>query len=187
MSSRSALSWIACSAVGVVVLLGGCDASGDVETDASMTSGHGVQPDVPAGFDPCTDIPQSVFASENLKSPRPQNSDASGGIKWRGCTWIPSNGGYGANIQTTNITVAMVSAKNFADSREFSIGGRAAISGRQIPERLEYSCTVNVEMREGSLQISITNPPTSNMVDQDTCEIARRLAERIAPSLPASN
>lgn len=173
-------------AVGSAILLTGCESESDSRLDETgEATSSSVQADVPVGFDPCEDIPEQVVDAHNLTMPYPENSDASGGMKWRGCIWVQSGGGYGATIQATNITVEVVEVKNFADIRSFSIDGRNAVSSRQIEERLEESCTVNVEMSGGSLEVSITNPPSSSTSDQDTCELARELAEDIVPSLPA--
>ncbi|MFI9403612.1 DUF3558 domain-containing protein [Nocardia sp. NPDC052316] len=189
MTSRS-LSWqVSGLVLGAVVVLAGCgpsDGGGDKPTGSSSTSTPSVAPDVPAGYDPCKDIPQSVLDSEKLLDRTPDNSNTSGGIKWRGCLWAQTDG-YGARIQTTNITVDMVRAKNFPDTREFTMNGRRAVSTRQSSDHPDAACTVDVEMKGGSLEFNLSNPPSRrNTGHLDTCELTRKLAEKVVPTLPAN-
>ncbi|WP_245545883.1 DUF3558 domain-containing protein [Nocardia higoensis] len=172
---------------GAILVVSGCNSASGPGLESATSTAPSIHSDVPTGFDSCTDIPQSLIASERLTLPRRADSEASGGVKWLGCNWVQSGGGYGASIKTTNITVDMVRSSGFADTQEFTIGGRSSISSRQIEERLDESCTVNVEMRGGSLEVSITNPPSAKTSDQDTCEIARQLSEKLVPSLPAGD
>ncbi|MFD4456997.1 DUF3558 domain-containing protein [Nocardia sp. NPDC058480] len=148
--------------------------------------------EVPTGFDPCTQVPAEVFESENLRPDRnpESNLDAPNGVKWRGCGWGNKRGrGYGAKIRTTNLTLEMIRARNFTDAEEFVVSGRQVIVSRQQdadapgPDRV---CTANVEMQDGSLDIFISNPeyvPDTGHIP--ACTIARTLAEKIAPSIPA--
>ncbi|WP_280492480.1 DUF3558 domain-containing protein [Nocardia asiatica] len=174
-------------AVGAALVLTGCDSSAD---DAAPTSTASASPsiaaDVPTGYDPCTDIPQSVLESENLRHKTNEDHNASGGIKWRGCGWVQPDG-YAPAITTTNITVDMVRNKNFADTHEYTINGRRAISTRQVEERPEGVCTINVDMKGGSLEFFLSNPPSNRKTGQlDTCALAKTLAEKVVPTLPAT-
>jgi hypothetical protein len=145
----------------------------------------GVAAEVSAGFDPCTDTPREVLDVEGLRNPTPNDSSAAGGIKWDGCRWVNADG-YTARIRRTNITVAMVKGEGFPDAKEFSVGGRNAISTRQLEEHAEASCVVNVEMNGGSLEFGLTNPPSAPLTGHlDTCELARNLADKVALSIPA--
>ncbi|WP_280411241.1 DUF3558 domain-containing protein [Nocardia asiatica] len=178
---------LAVLAVGAALVLTGCDSSAD---DAAPTSTASASPsiaaDVPVGYDPCTDIPQSVLDSENLRSKDKQDSNAAGGVKWRGCAWIQTDG-YAPVITTTNITVDMVRDKKFADTREYTINGRRAISTRQVEEHPAGVCTINVEMKSGSLEIFLSNPPSrKNTGSLDTCALARTLAEKVVPTMPVN-
>lgn len=68
---------------------------------------------MPAGFDPCKDNPKSVLDSEGLHKASSNNNadyDGAGGTKWRGCSWVMSNG-YTAGITTTNLTVDKVATR----------------------------------------------------------------------------
>ncbi|MEU5758767.1 DUF3558 domain-containing protein [Nocardia sp. NPDC047648] len=173
---------------GAALALTGCDSStdGDLTPTAGSSASKTLAPDVPTGYDPCTDIPQPVLDSENLRSKDKQDSNASGGVKWRGCAWIQTDG-YAPVITTTNITVDMVRDKKFADTHEYTINGRRAISTRQVEEHPEGVCTINVEMKGGSLEFFLSNPPSrKNTGALDTCTLARTLAEKVVPTMPVT-
>ncbi|MFC9435063.1 DUF3558 domain-containing protein [Nocardia sp. NPDC057030] len=193
MTSRS-ISWRGATilALGASVALAGCgpDNGGNGNptgsTGSPSASKSGLAADVPAGFNTCTDIPQSVLDSEKLRQKIPNDTNANGGVKWRGCMWVQPDG-YAASIQTTNITVDLVREKKFPDSQEFMIGGRHAISTRQVSDHPEAACTVNVEMKGGSLELNLTNPESNKATGHlNTCDLARSLAEKVAPTMPAS-
>ena len=166
---------------GAVLALTGCDSSAE-ETAGSSTPS--VAPDVP-GFDPCADIPVEVLDSEGLEDPMPDDSDLSGGIKLRGCMWTQTDG-YVAGIHATNVTLEMVRDKGFPEATEFDAAGREALSTRQLEAHAEASCVVNVDMVDGSLEFLLSNPSSNAKTgDVDTCELARTLAKKVAPSIPA--
>ncbi|MFD3462952.1 DUF3558 domain-containing protein [Nocardia fluminea] len=170
--------------------LSACGPTSPVEepTNASPTFAA----EVPTGFDPCHQIPAEVFESENLRPDRNPMSelDAPNGVKWRGCGWGYKNGdGYGAKIRTTNLTLEMIRARSFTDVQEFVASGRKMTVSRQQDISTggpDHVCTANVEMQGGSLDIFISNPeyvPATGHIP--ACTIARTLAEKIAPSIPA--
>ncbi|WP_433601006.1 DUF3558 domain-containing protein [Nocardia sp. CA-135953] len=189
MSSRgNALCGIA-SAVGAVLLLSGCGSSTDGEAKPASTStsaGPSLAADVPRTYDPCKDVPQSVLDSEKLGMKSTANGDAGGEVKWRGCAWVrPSS--YGVSIRTTNLTIDVIRSRNFPETTEFTIDGRRAISTRQFDGPfIKEACTVDVEMRGGSLEFNLTNPKSTNTGSLDSCNLARDLAEKVVPSLPAN-
>lgn len=153
-------------------------------TDNRASATPTVPADVPSGYRPCEDIPQAVLSSEKLLDKTPDDSNASGGIKWRGCLWAQTDG-YATSIRTTNITVDMVSAKGFSDTRDFTIDGRRAVSTRQSDAHPKAECTLNVEMKGGSLEFGLTNPASNrNTGHLDTCDLARTLAEKVVPTIP---
>ncbi|MEU6832678.1 DUF3558 domain-containing protein [Nocardia beijingensis] len=188
--SGNTLSAIAIAA-GVILAVGGCGIGDDRSPIATGSSNpaNSASPslaaDVPRGFDPCTGIPADVFASENLKAKGRDDTDAPGGIMWRGCGWVTRGGnGYAVSITTTNITLDQVQAKHFADAEEFHLAGRRAISSRQ--DLAESGCIVSVEMNSGSLDFLVDNPKSSPDTGQTApCQIARKLAEKVVPSVPA--
>ncbi|OCF87395.1 hypothetical protein AW168_25825 [Nocardia brasiliensis] len=187
--TRRSKSWrVGVLVLGAVFVVGGCGPSedGPAKTNGPSTSKATMAADVPSGFDACTDVPQSVLDSEKLLDKTPNDSNANGGIKWRGCLWAKTDG-YAASIQTTNITIDMVRDKKFPDSREFDIGSRHAISTRQIDDHPDAACTVNVAMTGGSLELNLTNPPSGKATGHlNTCDLARGLAEKIAPAIPST-
>lgn len=191
MTSKSNAWRVGVLALGAAFVLVGCGSSvdGDATPSGSSTAtnaGAGVAADVPSGFNTCTDIPQSVLDSEKLKPRGEADSNAADGIKWRGCKYLRSNG-YAATITTTNLTIDMVRHENFRDAQEFTINGRGAISTRQVEATPEESCVVNVEMKGGSLDVSLTNPSVTRETGHlDTCVLARTLAEKIVPAIPAA-
>jgi len=142
---------------------------------------------VPTGFDPCKDISQSVLTSEGLGSQQVDDGQADGGkVLWRGCQWA-SPDSYGAVIQTTNITVDMVRGKNFPDAQEYAIDGRRAISTRQQDDHPSEACTIDVEIKGGSLEFNLTNPSyLPKTGSQDTCQLGRVLAQKVVATMPAA-
>ncbi|MEV4126702.1 DUF3558 domain-containing protein [Nocardia sp. NPDC049707] len=192
MTSRSKSLRLAAIGVGAAVVLAGCGSSdkGNAQPSggASGSSGStvGLAADVPAGYDPCNDVPQAVLDSEKLRHKEKEDSNASGGIKWRGCIWAQTDG-YGARIQTTNITVDAVREKNLPDAHEFTINSRRAISTRQVDEHPQWACTLDVEMKGGSLEFNLSNPPSRKNTGQlDSCELTRALAEKVVPTMPGN-
>ncbi|WP_107654891.1 DUF3558 domain-containing protein [Nocardia suismassiliense] len=192
MTSRF-LSWkVSGLVLGAVFVLAGCGPSnggGDTPTSSGSTpsdSKPGLTANVPGGYDPCTAIPQTVLDSENLRGKDKDDSNASGGVKWRGCAWIQTDG-YAATIQTTNLTVDMVRDKNFRDARESTVSGRRAIQSRQVDDHPDAACTLNVEMKGGSLEFNLSNPPSrKNTGSIDTCQLTRALAEKVVPTMPTT-
>ncbi|MGY4102831.1 DUF3558 domain-containing protein [Nocardia sp. R16R-3T] len=192
MTSRSKSWQVAGVALGAAFVLAGCGGpdkgNGQPSTGANGSSGSktSVAADVPSGYNPCTDIPQSVLDSEKLRHKDKDDSNASGGIKWRGCGWVQPDG-YATSIRTTNITVDMVRNKKFPNTHEFTISGRQAITTRQSDDDPETSCVVNVEMKGGSLEFFLDNPPSNkNTGKLDTCQLAQTLAEKVVPTMPAN-
>ncbi|MBH0775853.1 DUF3558 domain-containing protein [Nocardia bovistercoris] len=171
--------------IGAVLVLAGCDTSSDTVA-TSTPAKPSVAPDVPSGFDPCTDIPQSVLASEKLLDKTKDDSNASGGIKWRGCLWAKTDG-YAVSIRTTNITIEMVKAKHFPETNEYIIGGRQAVTSRQSERQSELACNLDVKMQGGSLEFLLTNSPSNRLTgSRDSCDLVRELAEKVVPSIPAN-
>lgn len=189
MTSRSTSWRVTALAIGVAMAIAGCGSSDDGRKEPTASSekpsaSTTIAPDVPSGYNTCNDIPSGVLDSEKLRNRGQADSNASGGIKWRGCRYGRTDG-YVAAITTTNLTVAMTKQKNFPDAREFDLNGRAAIATRQVKDHPEAACVVNVEMKGGSLDISLSNPPSNKETGQiDSCELARNLAAKIVPTIP---
>nr|WP_083905527.1 DUF3558 domain-containing protein [Nocardia transvalensis] len=174
---------------GVVALVAGCNSddggSGGKSTGASASST--IAPDVPAGFDACK-LPPEIVQSEELINPRPDTKDGVGGVKWRGCRWVQSDG-YGVTIDTTNITLAMIRANpDFTVAEDLPIAGRPALAYRPTGQKTTAEhCLLSVEIKGGTLEISPINPPSSKKTrGQDACDIAKRLADGIVPAIPST-
>ncbi|MFD0366188.1 DUF3558 domain-containing protein [Nocardia sp. GCM10030253] len=173
-------------AIGAAVLLSGCGA-GDAKPSTPTSTRPPLAEDVPRSYNPCKDVPQSVLDSEKLGMQSLANSDGSGGVMWRGCAWVRSSS-YGVSIRTTNLTIDLIRSRNFAEATEFTIGGRRAISTRQFDGPfIKEACTVDVEMKGGSLEFNMTNPKSTKTGKLDSCQMARDLAEKVVPSLPATS
>ncbi|MFR9751090.1 DUF3558 domain-containing protein [Nocardia sp. 004] len=173
--------------LGVLVLVVGCGSS-DMQDDESANEPT-LAERAPSGFDPCTDIPKSVLDSEGLHTASLSNNadyNGAGGIEWRGCSWVASNS-YAAGITTTNLTVELVRANPKLSIRdEYTIDGRAAIAtSRADHDNPRARCTLNVEMRGGSMEFSLSNPDSNRLTGHmDTCVLARGLAEKVVPLIP---
>ncbi|MET8878590.1 DUF3558 domain-containing protein [Nocardia sp. NPDC004604] len=190
MISRGKTLLGAALGVGAVVLLSGCGSStgGDAKPVSTSTSaGPSLAADVPRTYDPCKDVPQDVLDSEKLHNKHTVDDSASGGVRWVGCQWVRSNG-YGVSIRTTNLTIDLIRSRNFPETTEFTINGRRAISTRQFDgPYIKEACTVDVEMKGGSLEFNLNNPPSNRDTGSiDSCVLARGLAEKVVPSLPAT-
>ncbi|MEV0332079.1 DUF3558 domain-containing protein [Nocardia sp. NPDC050717] len=176
----------------MIVAVGSCASAEDGGMNPTSTlsvNGHELAKDVPAGFDPCRDIPEQVLAEERLGHQEPDITEAPGGVVWKGCDWVyKGGGGYSTSVRVTNLTVEMVRDKNFQDAQEFTIGGRGAISTRQFDgPHVNEVCDINVAVRGGSVEVNVVNPPSRRDTGHlDSCQIARSLAEKIAPSIPES-
>ncbi|MFQ6392326.1 DUF3558 domain-containing protein [Nocardia sp. KC 131] len=188
MTSRGTTLLGAAFAIGAVLVSGCGSSTGGDATPATATSAEpSLAADAPRSYDPCKDVPQSVLASEKLRQTRVSNDDTSAGVKWRGCAYIRPDG-YGTSIRTTNLTIDLVRSRNFPEASEFSVGGRRAISTRQFDGPfIKEACTVDIEMKGGSLEINLNNPPSNRDTGStDSCVLARGLAEKVVPSLPAT-
>ncbi|MGV9611353.1 DUF3558 family protein [Nocardia xishanensis] len=162
--------------------------------------------EVPQGYNPCQDVPQGVLDAEQLHSKEPLQGRSSlrgvkDPIKFRGCRWFRTNSWW-VKITTTVLTVDIALwhhnlHSELPDAQEFTIAGRRAISRRPELELINVTCTVNVDMKGGSLAIEVYDPkarantggnatPTVNPGSTDVCTLARNLAEQVVPSLPAT-
>lgn len=186
--------------VGAVLVAAGCSSATDGQATPAGASEQGtavssttptLAAEVPSGFDPCVDIPASIIKEEDMRASSPEHGnadyDGSGGRKWRGCAWVVPDS-YAVGITTTNLTIDMVRAnKDFTVRGDYTIGGRQAIGVSATDEKDPRSrCILYVEMKGGSLEFSMDNPSSRDKTGHlDTCELARGLAEKVVPHVPA--
>nr|WP_081635698.1 DUF3558 domain-containing protein [Nocardia sp. BMG111209] len=167
----------------------GCGKDGGGGTAASGAVGSSpALPPAPTGFDPCSDVLKPVLDSEQLHGKERDDSNGNGGTQWRGCVWVQSDG-YSVSIRTTNITLPMVRANTgFKIAEELNLGGRVAITYHDSDATdLRHDCLLDVEIKGGSLSFSLDNPASRRKTgDSDTCEIAKSLAGKVVPLIPAS-
>ncbi|MFE3545399.1 DUF3558 domain-containing protein [Nocardia sp. NPDC059177] len=137
----------------------------------------------PADFDPCTDFPQDVLKSEGLVLTGPEDWERNG-IKAHGCGYIVIENGYDVRVVRTTNSLADIKAK-FPDSyREQQFGPRTG-AFYELFESPE-SCTVNLEMKTGSLQFDLRNPATRRTTGHlDSCDLVTGLINKVVPSIPA--
>lgn len=170
----------------------GCDSSGETGTTPTSTlsvNGRELAKEVPSGFDPCTDVPEQILSEERLGKKDPTITEAPGGVVWKGCTWTyKGGGGYTLSVRMTNLTVPMIRDRGFQEATEFPVTNREAISTRQFEgPSIKDVCDINVAVQGGSLEVHVVNPPSGRDTGHlDSCQIARSLTEKIAPSLPGS-
>ncbi len=174
--------------VGFALLVAGCGTdSGGTATPVTTTTGLPIAAEAPSSFDPCTDIPQDVLASEDLRrGVTDANVDGAQGIKWRGCRYVAPDS-YGVGITTTNLTLEVVrNNEEFSVRDEYTVDGRPAIAVDAVDQSdKRASCTFYVEMAGGSLELSMSNPGSRSKTGHlDTCGLALGLAEKVAPLIP---
>ncbi|RMI35075.1 DUF3558 domain-containing protein [Nocardia stercoris] len=174
--------------VGVALVVAGCGTDGGSSGGAavSTTTSASMAANAPTAFDPCK-LPASVIAEEGFKNqPWNADSDGNGGIHWRGCGWLVSNG-YSVSILTTNVTLAMIHANhNFTVSEEFAIAGRPALTYQQTGQTDTHgNCLLEAQMTGGSLELQIDNPPSADLTAKTpACDIAKKLAQDLIATFP---
>ncbi|MEV0761021.1 DUF3558 domain-containing protein [Nocardia sp. NPDC050435] len=176
---------------GAVLLVGalavaGCDSNGGGQAPPSTSTTPAVAADVPQGFKPCNDIPQSVLDSEGIRKDKYGDDTSRGEIKWRGCGYLMSDG-YAASISATNLTLDMVKAKRFPGERSITINGRTVLITAQAPDPTgDESCQLHAQMQGGSLEFTIDNPNSRRKTGHlNACDIGQTLAGKVVPLIPA--
>ncbi len=171
-------------ALGGVLLIAGCN-SGSDSTHTSAAATSTVAP-VPTGFDPCNDVPQTVLDELQWTLKNPAQNSAADGTQWQGCTWSKIEY-YAVTLYMTNATLDKVRAQHFQDTQDLSIAGRQAVSSRQAPDHPRNQCTIDVAIKGGSFEIFLSNSVGDSVGGNlDSCGLARDVANKIVPLLPAS-
>ncbi|MBF6454703.1 DUF3558 domain-containing protein [Nocardia cyriacigeorgica] len=180
--------------LGAAVLLAGCGSvvQGSAVPAGQVLDGRPIADEVPSGFNPCTDIPQSVLDSEGLHGTNaggvPTKDDSwnrGKGARWMGCRWVVSDG-YATNISVTNLTLDHIRhAKHLEIVRDTTVAGRAAVATHQADSQDTYSCELYVDMEGGSLEFGVDNMPSNRKTGHlYSCDLAVGLAEKVVPLIP---
>jgi hypothetical protein len=175
-------------AVSGVLLVAGCNSGGgSSKSSAAASPTSTLAADVPAGYDPCTDIPQSVLDQLQWTMKITRKNSAADGTVWRGCGWskVPE---YAVTVYMTNATIETVRSKHLLDPAEFTVDGRNAILTIQDPDHPSTQCTVDVSVKGGSLEIFLSNSDASDPAGStdSVCTQARDVAKQITSTLPST-
>ena len=187
MTAVRSIRAMVCGA-GIALLVAGCGTDSEgTATPVTTTTGLPIAAEAPTSFDPCTDIPQEILVSEDLRpGGGDANVDGSEGVKWRGCSYVAPDS-YAVGITTTNLTLDLVRGNDeFVVQSENTVDGRTAIAVNRAdhpdPRR---RCLLYLDMEGGSLELSMSNPASRDKTGHlDTCGLALGLAEKVAPLIP---
>ncbi|PXX68734.1 uncharacterized protein DUF3558 [Nocardia tenerifensis] len=147
----------------------------------TTTTGSAPQP----AFDPCTALtPQFLSEHQWDGSPPSPKQNSTAGMSWKGCRYI-AKAGYGFTIETTNGTLEQVRQK-FPVAVDISIGNRKALRYEARPD-VPGGCTINIEMKGGSLYVLVDDPTGKHPRKLSPCDIATDIAQAVAPLLPAGS
>ncbi len=147
----------------------------------SSPAGPGSQ----TSFDPCTALtPQFLAEHEWDALPPAPKQNSMGGITWKGCRYV-ARAGYSFTIQTTNGTLDQVKEK-FPSATGVPLGNRNALRYEARPD-VPGGCTVNVELRGGSLYVLVDDPSGKHPRKLSPCDNATDIARAVAPLLPTGS
>lgn len=149
---------------------------------ASASSAPSSTSNTGAAFDPCTALTQQFLAEHqwNARTPTPKQ-DSTGNFQWKGCVYVAQST-YTFRVQTTNGTLAQVREK-FPTATELTIDGRKALRYEARPD-VPGGCTVNLDMKSGSLYILVDDPRGLHPRKLSPCDNATEIAEAVVPLLP---
>lgn len=174
-----------------LVMLSGCGGRAPTDPAVSATGAAGSsshaspQTNPHSAFDPCTALTSQFLAERRWDSKPPEpKQDGQGGFTWKGCRYV-ARAGYGFVIETTNGTLEQIRSK-YPTAVDIPAGDRKAVRYEARPD-VPGGCTINVEMRSGSLYILTNVPQTSANKHLVACDIATDIATAVAPLLPAGS
>ncbi|WP_405160988.1 DUF3558 domain-containing protein [Nocardia sp. NBC_01499] len=188
-ATATARTGFAAAAAGLLLLTGCTDdkAAGTPPpaTSSATTPATSAEANPANAFDPCTALTPQFLAQHqwNAKLPEPKQNSA-GAITWKGCGYV-AKASYGFLIETTNGTIPQVREK-FPTAVEIPTGARQAVRYEAQPN-VPGGCSINIEMRTGSLYIVTNIPPTPANKNLVACDIATDIAQAVAPLLPAGS
>ncbi|MGQ4616475.1 DUF3558 family protein [Nocardia sp. R7R-8] len=171
-----------------LVLLSGCGvgtAPSDSATSVTGATGSdsSASPQIP--FDPCIALTPQFLAERQWDSRPPESKqDSRGGVTRKGCRYV-ARAGYGFVVETTNGTLEQIRS-TYPAAVDIPAGDRKAVRYEARPD-VPGGCTINVEMRSGSLYILTNVPQTPANKHLVACDIATDIARAVAPLLPAGS
>ncbi|MEV0246676.1 DUF3558 domain-containing protein [Nocardia sp. NPDC050712] len=182
----------AAAAVTMLAACGGGDGDGPAATStgAQPTSGAPTSvatstPNTATAFDPCTALTSDFLAQHqwDARKPEPRQTDA-GTATAKGCVYL-ARARYTFGIETTSATLGQVREK-FPAAADLTIGNRKALRYEARPD-VPGGCTVNIELKSGSLSILVDDPRGTHPRKLAPCDNAQEIAAAVAPLLPAGS
>ncbi|MEV6340904.1 DUF3558 domain-containing protein [Nocardia vinacea] len=151
-------------------------------TPPASTSAAGSTGATATAFDPCTALTPQFLAQHQWDARAPEHKQTTtGAFTWKGCAYL-AQARYTFGVQTTNGTLAQVREK-FPAATELTIDGRKALRYEARPD-VPGGCTVNIDMKSGSLYILVDDPRGLHPRKLSPCDNVTEIAEAVAPLLP---
>ena len=170
---------------GAVVLTVGCQSGGSAGDGSAKATTSTVAP-VPSSYDPCAQVPQSALDQFQLDPALKTTAHnlAEDGTEWRGCGW--GNPSWSVSVQVSNATFATIRAQHYQDVQSLTVAGRPAMSSRVVPEHPLKQCSVDVQIKGGTLDFFLSDSHAGAPGGPNACDLARQVAEAVIPTVPAS-
>ncbi|MEV2222357.1 DUF3558 domain-containing protein [Nocardia vinacea] len=188
MSERSHRRWAGAAVlVAVLALVTACtsdkgSATPESTTPPASTSAAGSTSATATAFDPCTALTPQFLAQHQWDARAPEHKQTTtGAFTWKGCAYL-TQARYTFGVQTTNGTLAQVREK-FPAATELTIDGRKALRYEARPD-VPGGCTVNIDMKSGSLYILVDDPRGLHPRKLSPCDNVTEIAEAVVPLLP---
>ncbi|MFX0577412.1 DUF3558 domain-containing protein [Nocardia nepalensis] len=179
-----------CAAVSAtaLALLAACTSDKGSPTPQSTTPAASTSAASPSAtataFDPCTALTPQFLAEHQWDARAPEHKQTTtGAFTWKGCAYL-AQARYTFGVQTTNGTLAQVREK-FPTATEFTIGARKALRYEAHPD-VPGGCTVNIDMKSGSLYILVDDPRGLHPRKLSPCDNVTEIAEAVVPLIPQS-
>ncbi|WP_433723438.1 DUF3558 domain-containing protein [Nocardia sp. CA-129566] len=174
-------------AAAALALLTGCTSDKGSPTPQSITPAASTSAAATSGtattaFDPCTALTPQFLTEHQWDARAPEHKQTTtGAFTWKGCTYL-AQARYTFGVQTTNGTLDQVREK-FPTATELTIGGRRALRYEARPD-VPGGCTVNIDMKSGSLYILVDDPRGLHPRKLSPCDSVTEIAEAVAPLIP---
>ncbi|GAA1591473.1 hypothetical protein GCM10009764_12800 [Nocardia ninae] len=193
MTSRGNVGRAVGLAVGVVMVLVGCqDSSNGTPTSAGVTStsvGVGTSAQTSpatdtAPWDPCTLSPDALRATGLDPDSKKKGAAGVDFEGWKVCNWRASARWYTASIFAGSPSLQEVRGrKDFTDLKALGIDGRQAVQFKLASDNDHLGCGVAVEVPRGTVIFDVLGR-YSEPLQEDPCVVAGRHATELAKYLP---